>query len=244
MVQTCECNVVGSFPYVGGFGFTSITLRTNTPIMVTSDTQMELIGATTGELSVSAYGSLNGYPFSCPGKAGVSYDWMQRNNCLSGEVFYIPRGGTKSFIEGDVGVGVTSDISINGVVKYTSTQVSVSRGPADPYLVTDHTDGYDFIYLGGPIQIYGRLINVITEDGVFASMPIGSNGNYAYSNYGLLSKILPEGSELFLTSFSWDQTPPNVPNVSYSFSFTGAPSEILSEPVTFITCSDGTIISV
>lgn len=242
MAQQCECNVVGSFPALGDLGFISITLRTNTPVLVTSD-EIKLVGATTGELTVSAYGSLSGYPFACPGRAGATYDWTQKYNCLSEQMFYIPTGGVKSFVEGDIGVGVTDSISIEGVVKYPTVQASASSGPGTVYLRAEQTDGYNFEYTGGPIRLYDRIINVVKDDGSFEPLP-QQNGVYTSSNYGALGNVLPANSELFLMNFSWEQTPPDIPTVSYSFAFTGADYELLIDPVTSIECSDGTIMNV
>ena len=97
MAQVCECNIVANFPALRSLGFISVTLRTNTPVVITSDNNMTLIGATVGELSVSAYGSMENHndnplldnTFSCPGRAGASYDWMQKYNCLTEQMFYI-----------------------------------------------------------------------------------------------------------------------------------------------------------
>jgi len=243
MPQQCECNIVANFPELRNLGFISVSLRTNTPVIVTSDSRLKLIGATTGELSVSAYGSMRGYPFGCPGRAGASYDWMQKYNCLSEYMFYIPRGGAKSFVEGDVGVGVPDDVSIEGVVKYDSVQVSAASGPGSVYLSAEQTDGYDLEYRGTPIQVYGRVFNVINSNGVFSDLQ-QINGEYSGSYYGALSDVLPQNSELFLMNFSWEQTPPNISTVSYSFAFTGADYELLIDPITSITCADGTKIPV
>lgn len=242
MPQVCECNVVGNFPELRELGFISVTLRTNTPVIITSD-GIRLTGATTGELSVSAYGSIEGYPFQCPGRAGASYDWMQKYNCLSEQMFYIPRGGAKSFIEGDIGIGVTTDISIDGVVKYPTVQASASSGPSTVYLRAEQTDGYNFEYRGGPIRVYDRIINVVQTNGTYTNLPT-QNGKYSGSNYGALEGVLPDGSELFLMNFSWEQTPPDISTVSYSFAYTGAEYTLLIDPITEVTCSDGNKIRV
>jgi hypothetical protein len=239
MVQQCECNVVGNFPELRNLGFTSITLRTNTPIIITSDNNMVLVGATTGELTVSAYGSMKGYPFACPGRAGASYDWENRYNCLTESLYYIPRGGAKSYVEGDVGIGVTTDVAITGAVKYPTVQASASSGPATIYLRAEQTDGYGFSYLGGPIKIKGRMINVIGSDGNFDT---GWDGTY--NNYGAFTNILPIGSQLFLNNFSWEQTPPDLASVSYTFAYTGAEYELLVNPLSYVTCPDGRVVSV
>lgn len=241
MPQVCECNVVGSFPYLQDMGFISISLRTNTPVIVTSD-GLALLGATAGELSVSAYGSMynpTGNPltnntFQCPGRAGANYNWLQKHNCVAEQTHYIPNGGAKSFIEGDIGVGVTEHISIDPVAAYQSIQVSASSGPATVYLRAEHTDGHNFQYIGGPIQVYDRVINVVRADGTFMDN-VDSDGN-RYNYYGALIDVLPDNSELFLMSFSWDQTPPNIATVSYSFAFTGGGYTLLSAPISNVVC--------
>ena len=145
-------------------------------------------------------------------------------------MYYIPNGGAKSFTEGDVGTGATEDISIDPAVKYDSVQASASSGPATVYLRSEHTDGYNFQYLGGPIRVYDRVIQVMNVGGQFPT------DDDTVSSYGALADVLPESSELFLMNFSWEQTPPNIATVSYSFAYTGANYELLTDPIAIAAC--------
>lgn len=251
MSTGCECNIVANYPWLQDLGFISVSLKTNTPIIVTSDGEFQLIGPTTGELSVSAYGRLKNdnsvqYNYSCAGRAGASYDWIQKNNCMDGAMYYIPRGDAKSFSEGETrlvdtsagGVlGVNGDITLEPVVRYESVDVSASSGPATVYMGSGHTDGYDFQYGGPPIQVFGRVFNVIHSNGVMVPLE-QENGFYVESDYGALADVLPEGSELFLTNISWEQTPPNLPTVTYSFSYTGVQAELLIDTIDSVQCTD------
>ena len=82
--------------------------------------------------------------------------------------------------------------------KTRAISASASSGPASVYLDSVHYEGHDLEYSGGPIPITGR-----ESDG------------------GPLAGILPNGITLNLSNFSWEQTPPNVPMISYTFMFSG-----------------------
>jgi len=183
----CTCNVVGMFPYLGGRGIISANLKSNTQIIITSDNQI-LIGPTVGQLSITGYGSGK---YSCPGRAGVSYEWMQRYDCMNETIHMIPRGGDRSYIEGDVG-----NISITGLVSYTGFSASAGGGPHSVYLSSSHEDGYGLSYTGSPIDVTGRN----TSAGVVGNLIDG---------------------EAYLTNFTWEQQPPNLPIASYSFLVVG-----------------------
>lgn len=193
----CNCNIAAEFPILKGLGIISANLRTNTDVMLTTNNQ-PLYGATTGDLSITAYAPLSGEDLKCPGRAGVSYNWDRRIECTSGLiVHFIPRGGIKAYVEGPV----TRNISITTVRGYTSFSVSASSGPTTPYIFNLHQDGYNFSYNGGPISVSSsdsknpKSISIFTNTG----LDVLVNATY------------------YLQSFSWEYTPPNVPTVSYSF---------------------------
>lgn len=192
MAGDCDCNIAAMFPSVGGYGIVSASLRSNTQIMITSDEKI-LIGATIAELAITGYGKKE--TFTCPGQAGVSYEWVQKYNCLADKTYFVPRGGDKAFKEG----GVTIDISMSEVKETESKgfSASASSGPHTVYLSSSHIDGYDFSYTGSPISVTGRDTSA-----------------------GIISGLLPNGTA-YLTNFRWEQTPPNIPTVSYSFIFAG-----------------------
>lgn len=201
-MATCICHVAGEFPILGSLGIFSANLRTNTDVTVTEG-GLVLYGPAFGDLSVSAYSILEPGEESllgCPGRAGASYNWDRRYDCDEAstiKVYFIPRGRTRSYREGDI----TAQIIMTAIETYRFFSASAASGPTTPYLIQDHTDAYNFIYNGGPISIS-------TQDA------------YNEKNVGIFDGILPAGSKLYLQSFNWEYTPPNVPTVSYSFLFT------------------------
>jgi len=198
MPSNCECHIAAEFPILGNLGIISANLRTNREVSV-SDVGIVLIGPTTGDLAITAYAPLT-VSLDCPGRAGVSYNWDRRIECLeNGEivVHFVPRGGGRSYREGDVDNTITMT---QAGETYKTFSASAASGPTTPYLYLDHRDGYDFRYTGVPITISPDDGNSVKSVTIF-------NG------------ILPAGSELYLQSFSWEYSPPNVPTVSYSFLF-------------------------
>ncbi len=196
-MATCECHIAAEFPILGGYGIISANLRTGSEVSVT-EAGVVLEGPTTGDLSISAYAPLNEI-LACPGRAGVSFNWDRRIECDETGVFVvhlIPRGRAKAYKEGDI----TADISLTEVKEYQTFSASASSGPTTVYLYTSHTDAYDFTYKGTPI-------------------PIVPDDAYNKSTVTLFGNILPQNSELYLQSFSWEYTPPNIPQVSYSYLF-------------------------
>lgn len=186
-MAACGCNIAGMFPNLGGRGIISANLKSDTPIIITSDNQI-LIGPTVGQLSVTGYGAGT---YGCPGRAGVSYEWMQRYDCMSDTVYMIPRGGDRSYTEGDVG-----SITIKDLVSYTGFSASAAGGPHSIYLFSSHSDGYSLSYTGSPINVAGRD----TSAGVIDDLINGT---------------------AYLTNFTWEQQPPNLPIASYSFLVVG-----------------------
>jgi len=183
----CECNIAANFPALHGLGFISVSLRANTQILITTE-GLVLTGASVGELSITAYGTYEN--FTCPGKAGVSYEWMQRYDCEHDKMYFIPKGGDRSYYEGEV----TANISMIKAVSYETFSASAASGPHTPYLMYPHHDGHDFSYTDRPINVTGR-----------------------WTGAGPVESLLPADSEVYLTSFTWEQTPPNWPTASYSF---------------------------
>jgi hypothetical protein len=195
----CACDIVAEFPILKGLGIISANLRTNTDITLTVDNQ-PLYGATTGDLSITAYAPLsNTDNLKCPARAGVNYNWDRRMECENGNliVHFIPRGGTKAYKEGPV----TSDISIIVVRGYTSFSASASSGPTTPFIYNLHEDGYNFSYSGTPITISAVDSKNPKSLSIFASTGLDVLVNATY----------------YLQSFGWEYTPPNIPTVTYSF---------------------------
>jgi hypothetical protein len=197
----CTCNIAANFPGLVGLnlGIISVSLKTSQNITVTN-TGLQLFGASSGDLSITAYAPLgNGEELSCPGRAGVSFEWDQKMDCDSGNglrIYFIARAKDKAYIEGDV----SSQISMTSYNSYETFSASASSGPFTMYLKTTHRDGYDFSYRGTPV-------------------PVNKNNGRNPTIVPFLSPILPSGSKLYLSNFTWEYTPVGVPTVSYSFLF-------------------------
>lgn len=189
MPGACSCNIAAAFPHLGGLGIISANLRVNTQIIITTD-RLVLIGPTTGDLSITAYADSGSY--NCPGRAGVSYEWIQRYDCLADKMYFVPKGGDRAYTEGRV----SRDISMIPVTNTTGFSASASSGPTTVYLSSSHSDGYEFSYGGRPIAVTGRNTGA-----------------------GAVGNLVP--GDVYLASFTWEQSPPNIPIVSYSFMFAG-----------------------
>jgi len=199
-MAVCECHIAAEFPILGSLGIISASLRSGTDISIVETacgTQIALTGATRGDLSITAYAP--GPVVNCPGNASVNFNWETRMSCKDGDLklYAIPKGSARASVDGSV----TTQISLLQIGNsYQTFNASASSGPQTPYLVSNHVDGYDFYYSGNPLS-------VSPEDGKSAK------------SVSFLQGILPNGSELYLTSFGWSYTPPNIPTVSYSFIF-------------------------
>lgn len=199
MANVCVCNIVANFPYLKDLGIVSASLRTNREVVVTSD-GLALYGPSFGDLSITAYGDyLDTKLLTCPARAGASYSWDRRYECDTTShiiVYFIPHGRIKSYKEGEV----NRNISLKPVSSHTSFSASASSGPTTVYLMQDHIDAYDFTYSGDPI-------------------PLEPDDAYNPKHVSFLDPLLPNGSSLYVQSFSWEYTPPQIPMISYSFLF-------------------------
>ena len=195
----CSCNLAATFPSLGDLGIISASLRSNTEIMLTEE-GIGLYGPTLGDVSVTAYAAETGLALRCPGRAGVSFEWDQRISCDGREieVYFIPRGKNRAFIEGDVSSRIRLSNKINS---YETFSASAGGGPTTVYFKATHEDGWGFSYSGSPLAI--------------------SDENGKGETYVGFLNFLPGNSALYLTSFNWECTPPAIPVVSYSFIFIG-----------------------
>jgi len=208
-----RCDLVGNFPVKSGLHIISANLRSRTEFLITPETSIFLQGPTTGDLSITAYAPLlsneepkwqNGTKVGmwCLGKAGASYSWNRRISCEDPGVlvvYLIPGGETGSYKEG----AITSQISLVEKIDYDSFSASAASGPFSLYSHVTHTDGYNFVYTGSPIPISATDAYNAKQIDIFEA---GSD-------------VMPQNYELYLTNFTWDYTPPNIPTVSYSFLF-------------------------
>lgn len=205
-MANCVCQIAANFPELANLGIISATLKTNQTAIVTEG-GIVLEGPTLGDVSITAYSLLPSNPdgtpidLTCPGRAGVSYEWDQRMDCDTDDgilkMYFIPRGKDKAYIEGDV---PTQQIIMTQTTTYDTFNASASSGPTTPILRMTHHDGYNFYYTGAPIQI-------------------GPNNGKDITIVSFLTSLLPVGSKLYLANFSWEYNPPNIPNTSYSFLF-------------------------
>jgi len=198
---TCVCHIAADFPISGDLGIISVTLRTNrniTLVETNCGSQIALSGPSRGDLSMTAYAPLLGSDdTTCPGTANASFNWDERLECDGITRHFIPRTGAIANTEGNV-TGYVRMTPIGS--SYKSVNASAGGGPQTPYLYTDHQDGHSLIYSGPPLTI-------------------DSGDGRNPKSIPFLTNILPPGSKLYLTSFNWSYTPPNIPNVSYSFLF-------------------------
>jgi len=204
--NSCTCQVAGSFSSLSGKGIISVNVRANNNFSLT-DCDIVMYGPTMGDVSLSAYAPLIGgekNSLRCPGRAGTSVEWMQKIACSTGfSVFMLPSGRNKAYMEG----GVTNKIQmkvLGNCSAYDVVNASASSGPATPSLVLSHRDGYEMSYSGGPISVNAA----------------SANGPMSVGFLSGVSGLLPKGAGLYLTSFSWEYNPPNIPVVNYSFIFT------------------------
>ena len=200
----CVCHIAAEFPILGNMGIISASLRSGTDIAIIETacgTQIALAGATRGDFSMTAYAPITGGGvLNCPGSASVSFNWETKISCEGAnlKIYVIPKGSSRASVDGDT----DSSISMTQIGDaYSTFNASASSGPHTPYLLSEHKDGYNFYYTGSPLS-------VSPDDGKQAKHISFISGS-----------IFPPGSELYLTSFSWSYTPPNVPTVSYSFIF-------------------------
>ena len=201
----CSCNVAAEFlkdAASQNLGIISATLNTNTNFTVDAADGLVMYGPTQGDLSITAY-AIQDWPMSlkgCPGRAQTSITWTQKTSCDNGfATYFIPVGFSKSFMEGDVttkiGMKVTGERGV-----YKNFNASAASGPASPSLLITHRDGYNMTY-DSPL------------------IPITTDSRLESTEVGFLKSILPVGSKLYLTNFTWTHDPPNVPTVGYSFIF-------------------------
>lgn len=183
------CQLVGDL-YVGDY-IVSVQVKSNTEMGRTGSAV--IIGPTLGSVSISAYATRTIHT-GCPGRAGVSLNWLKKYDCDRDSLYFIFLGSGKSFISGDV-EGLAS--VHNGVVNYPILNASAASGPTGFYEHTTQTDGFGLSYRGKP---YG--------------FDTGNTGEVRIP----LSGIGP--GDGYLQSFSLQCVPGQVPTVNYNIVFT------------------------
>jgi len=183
------CQLVGDL-YVGDY-IISVQVKSNTEINK-SGTSI-ILGPTLGSVSISAYATKSIHT-GCPGRAGVSLNWLRKYDCDKDELHFIFLGSGKSFISGDVEDLVSVS---NGVVNYPILNASATSGPTGFYEHTTQTDGFGLSYKGKPY-----------------SFNTGSEGEVSIP----LDGIGPGTG--YLQSFALQCVPGQVPTVNYNIVFT------------------------
>jgi len=196
-VATCECNIVGLLS-INYSGIVSASIDGSTVVEL-SEGGLVLLGATVNTLSISAY------PFSpggdwflgatCASSAQAQVNWIQKYDCFTDTMHFIPKSGGKASITG----GPIDHISLGcdpGLVT-ESFSASAQGGPATPYITTERRDGFNLIYTGTPIPVNSGVPRPYTIN----LGPVGSISAY-------------------LQSFNLTVNPPGPSTVSYSFVFT------------------------
>jgi len=186
------CKLVGSLDvddYV-----VSIQVRSDTEVGKVGNTL--IIGPTIGSVSLTGYAGRTIHR-GCPGRAGVSINWLRKYDCDRDDLYFIFMGAGKSYISGDVG-GYAA--IINEVVHYPVLNASAASGPTAFYEQTYQSDGYGLRYSGKPYSFYTDRQNGV-QISLGGSAKIGSDN-------------------MFLQSFSLQCTPGQIPIASYNLVFT------------------------
>lgn len=200
-MSNCSCSIAALLD-VNYTGIVSANINGSTVVEL-SESGLVLLGMTVNQLSISAYAFEPGSDMylgaTCPLQAQASIPWVQKYDCMTDTVHFIPKTGSKASISGG-----TSSGGIPGVVylscdpNVVSEQFSASAqsGPATPYISNDRKDGWGLVFNGRPIFINS-----------------GSTQPYNIVLGGTTYRC-------YLQSFSLNINPPNPSMVSYSFVFT------------------------
>jgi hypothetical protein len=196
-VATCQCNLVGLLS-INYSGIISANIDGGTTVEI-SDEGVVLLGSTINTLSISAYAFSPGGDWflgaSCASSAQAQIQWIQKYDCFTDTVHFIPKTGGKASIVGGPIQGVTLVCDPN--IVSDSFSASAQGGPATPYITTERRDGFNLRYTGIPI-------------------PIESGSPRPYTiTLGPLGTI-----RAYLQSFSLSVAPPQPATVNYSFVFT------------------------
>jgi len=182
-----------------------------------------LTGATTGSISIVGYAAQSIHT-GCPGRAGVSVNWMKRLDCDEYKTYFLSTGQGPSYLAGDTNALINGREESLAVLNnstgraYPTINASSSSGPASIYMKTNQTDGYGLVYIGSPIAFDTSIKPDITN-------PL--NGTRTMSINGqtirIYSSVLPNmgigAGPMYLQNFSLEMTPGELPTASYSFAF-------------------------
>lgn len=191
--MTCPCNLAGLLS-INYSGIISASLSGGTEVSISLDGTV-LLGQTLNTLSISAYPFRSGQDrflgATCNSSAQAEIRWIQKYDCSTDTVYFIPQSGGKASVTGSRISGVYLECDPNIASK--SFNASASSGPATPYVLEERRDGFNLRYTGNPI-------------------PIESASPAPYSiNLGVVSLTA------YLQSFSLTVSPPSPATVNYNF---------------------------
>lgn len=195
-MANCSCNLVGLLS-VNYSGIISANIDGGTTVEI-SDEGLVMLGATINTLGISAYAFDPGGDWflgvTCPSSAQAQIQWIQKYDCFTDTMHFIPKSGGKASITGGPIHGISLECDPNIV---TSTfSASASNGPATVFITNERRDGFNLVYTGRPI-------------------PISSASPRPY-----IINLGPVGSiRAYLQSFTLTVEPPNPATVNYSFVF-------------------------
>lgn len=201
--MSCTCNIVGLLT-TSLRGIFSASIDGSTTVEIAEDGTV-LLGQTVSNLNIGAYAFAPGQDrflgASCPVSAQANIPWVTREDCDTGQVFFIPKAGGKASITNRSASGIDGtriSLECNPGIVSTSFDANASSGPASPFFLADREDGYNLKYSGNPISIETGKPQLYTID------------------LGFVGSI-----QAFLQSFSLTVNPPDVARVQYSFVFSG-----------------------
>ena len=189
-----ECCKLTSGLSCGAYCFTSINSSISAEL--NNSCGYVIKGPTIGTVSISGY-ALDKVYTGCPAKASVTIPWVRRYDCDSNEVHFIFQKGGQASIVGDIAEVSVTDVAVS------SSSISASAGGSPNNLYTDETEsiGFNFAYRGVPIPFDTK-----TADG----------SGVKFKNLTLCGI---SADEMYLTSFSVNYVPGEVPIASYTFMY-------------------------
>lgn len=205
--QTDCCLLAGNFRGITGINGCLISANLSAKVEIIKEcgigTGGEVIfGPTTGSLSLSAYADSEIHT-GCQGRAGVSIPWSRHQGCSYGApgmtegVFFIKAGSGSAFVAGDVD-GMADLVKDTGR-QYPSISISSQGGPTSLGTVITQTDGAGLDYGGDPIRFNSAT------DSLIYTFSVSYDGNTI--------------NQWYLSNFSLEMNPGEIPIASYTFSF-------------------------
>lgn len=193
-IECCKLtSQLDCFPYC----LTSISNNISTELNTVCAPEFIIKGPTIGNLSISGY-ALDHIYTGCPAKASVSLTWVRKYDCEYNKNYFIfQRGGQASVI---APTHISDYVTLHneqatGIVM----SANVGGGPVSMYTYDTEHIGFGLTYRGTPIQFTTETAD---NEGVILR---------STSFCGITAEAF------YLTNFSVDYSPGEVPIASYSF---------------------------